>query len=227
MQIEDIKKQFEFEANTYDSEIHLIFPKYKEMCETIVSKLPYKKNDKFKILDLGIGTGYLAEHIIKKFPNVKIIGIDISKNMMSLAKRRLDNYQHNTKFFISSIQYFSFVEKFDLVLGTLSIHHLTKEEKQSLYNKVHSHLKPKGLFIIGDMIKGNTKALNEKLYRNFKSQIIKSYGREQGTKNYNLWHKEDIPESINDTISMLKQSKFKLPKSIWTKDNLAIIISNK
>jgi len=180
MQIEEIKNQFDLEYLEYDKEINLVFPKYNEMCETIVSKLPYKKNDKFKILDLGIGTGYLAEHIIKKFPNVKITGIDISKNMMSLAKRRLDNYIHNTKFFISSIQYFSFLEKFDLVLGTLSIHHLTKDEKQSLYNKVHLHLKPKGIFIIGDLIKGNTKASDEKFERNQLKQLENSFGKTKG-----------------------------------------------
>lgn len=42
----------------------------------------------FNILDIATGTGDLIIMIAKKIPNINIIGIDISKEMLHLAKKK-------------------------------------------------------------------------------------------------------------------------------------------
>ena len=46
------------------------------------------------ILEIGCGTGYNLERLAKKFPNSKITGIDISADMLSIAKKKLESYDN-------------------------------------------------------------------------------------------------------------------------------------
>lgn len=43
------------------------------------------------ILEVGCGTGYNLKKISKRFPNSKIYGVDVSKDMLKIAKKKLKN----------------------------------------------------------------------------------------------------------------------------------------
>ena len=45
-------------------------------------------------LDLACGTGILTRKIAKKFPNAKIVGIDITKGYLEIAKRNSSSYKN-------------------------------------------------------------------------------------------------------------------------------------
>ena len=43
-----------------------------------------------RIVELGIGPGYLAEHLLREMPGVHYIGIDFSRPMLDMAAHRLE-----------------------------------------------------------------------------------------------------------------------------------------
>lgn len=220
-----IKKQFESEADSYDAEIRSVFPQYDDLCNNLVKKIFFRKKN-LEILDLGIGTGYVTNKLLVKYPYARITAIDLSKKMLLNAKKRLSKYTSQIKYIEEDMIKYETNQKFDLIMGTLSIHHLTQKQKQKLFIKLYSYLESNGIFIIGDLIKGNTAKETKIINTNFKNHLLKIFGSKLGLSYFKLFKKEDIPESLKNHLRLLEKSKFNA-KIIWHRDNLAIIIAKK
>lgn len=99
----------------------------------------FKLNDNLRILDAGCGTGILIEKLLKLNPKVIVLGVDISKEMLRIAKIRLGRYR-NVKLLKEDIENLKLREKFDLIISNSSIHYLYNLDKviinfKSLLNK--------------------------------------------------------------------------------------------
>ena len=87
------------------------------------------------ILDIGAGTGLLSGFLMEKYPKASLTPIDLSKKMLDIAKDRFIS-NSNVNYIIGDYSKYDFVEKYDLVVSALSIHHLEDEEKKEFYKKV-------------------------------------------------------------------------------------------
>lgn len=108
---------------------------------TIRSMLPDLKDK--KILELGCGFGENCSYFVQNGAN-HVIGIDISNNMLNLAKESIQDEKVEFKNLamedISKLK-----EKFDLVVSSLAIHYVENFEK--LLSDVYSLLNSGGYFI--------------------------------------------------------------------------------
>ncbi|HPI19813.1 MAG TPA: peptide chain release factor N(5)-glutamine methyltransferase [Candidatus Kapabacteria bacterium] len=77
------------------------------------------KENKYRILDIGTGSGCIAIALAKHLPNSEIIAIDISKEAISLAKENSSlNNTKNAKFFQYDIfKGIEAKEKFDIIVS--------------------------------------------------------------------------------------------------------------
>ncbi len=221
-----LDKVFDGEYKTYDKEISLVMPSYLEMQKTLTNKLRFKTK-KLTILDLGIGTGQFTKIILDKFPQSNVVAIDISKKMMQTAKQRLKKYLKQITFVCQNFYKYKPKEKFDLVVATLSIHHLNKKQKQKFFYFVKEFLKPKGLFVIGDLIIGDTKKETDKIESNWHKYLIKTFGTNRAKEWFTLYKQEDIPESIDNQLKWLRNAGFKKAECVWKEKNLAVIIASR
>ncbi|MBS3171276.1 methyltransferase domain-containing protein [Candidatus Woesearchaeota archaeon] len=106
-----------------------------------------KLKDNIKILDVGCGTGDSLIYLYNKNQKLKLFGIDISKNMLKIARKKLGN---------KAILKFSDVEKiqfennfFDYVINTEAFHHFPNPNKA--IKEMSRVLKKKGKLIITDI----------------------------------------------------------------------------
>ncbi len=100
-----------------------------------------------EVLELGCGTGELANSLAKK--NAKILAIDFSSNSIKKA-RELSNIMNNDKqinFVEKNILEFDSEKKFDVVIALGSLHHTINAEKG--FEIACKHCKKNGLIIIG------------------------------------------------------------------------------
>jgi len=116
-----------------------------DFLETIFKKI---LNEKPKtILDIGCGTGSHAFILVER--GYDITGIDISENMISIARNKSKNLEVDIKFNVADIRNLKLDEKFDACIGMFNMMgYIIKNSdiKQALDN-VHKHLKPNGLFV--------------------------------------------------------------------------------
>ncbi len=96
------------------------------------------------VLELGSGPGYLSTEIAKVLKNGMITGIDISENMIELAKCRVkENGLENAQFFVGDVMDLKFEDKyFDICVTSYLIHWLT--DIKHFFKEVHRVLKEGG-----------------------------------------------------------------------------------
>ena len=145
----EIKEQqhFDIYSKKYDSNYHYDdpFTKYKISKKTLefVRFLEKKYGDKkFKILEIGCGTGEYTRHFARLLPNATITGLDISPKILTVAKEKCKQLV-NVKFVSRSAYDTKFKkEDFDVVCGFYILHHLDTEKTSSEIKRV---IKPGGL----------------------------------------------------------------------------------
>ena len=98
------------------------------------------------LLDLGCGTGLELDEIFKRFPTLRVTGIDLTSEMLRELRRK----HPDKELTLICDDYFSADltgAPFDAALSFESLHHFTKERKQALYKKVFDALAPNGVYI--------------------------------------------------------------------------------
>lgn len=169
---ENIKNKFNENSQSYDSQRKKLIPCFNDFYNISVSVAECDL-DTPKILDLGAGTGILSEYILKKFPKANITLIDISEKMLEVSKLRLKDYS-NIKYISADYLTYDFNEKYDIIISSLSIHHLYDNEKLELFRKCYSLLNPNGIFINSDQFLGETPFIEELNKRLWKESIENS-----------------------------------------------------
>lgn len=92
------------------------------------------------VLDLGCGTGEpIAQFFIDK--GFKITGVDGSKKMIELCKKRFPNEQ----WIVSDMRNINLKQKFDVVLAWHSFFHLDHDSQRKMFKIFDAHIKPGGI----------------------------------------------------------------------------------
>ena len=103
------------------------------------------------LVDIGCGPGYLAAQISRRFPGLRVVGVDISNEMLSTAKRNWSSRSYpNVEFVMGDAQRLPFPDStVDFIVSSFSLHHLANAE--IAVREIHRVLKPDGQFLILDV----------------------------------------------------------------------------
>ncbi|MBN2545663.1 MAG: class I SAM-dependent methyltransferase [Spirochaetes bacterium] len=212
-------------SGTYDSERKALIPCFDDFY-TVIVELAETENIKPNILDIGAGTGLLTHLMLAKYPKADCSLIDISDEMLLIAKKRFAGCK-NIKYINGDYEKYQFTSKFDIIVSALSIHHLSDEGKAGLYKKIYTLLNNNGIFINGDQFLSPNNE-TEKLYQKNWLKKIDSSGLadEQKKGAYNRM-KLDKPASINDNIKWLVKAGFKDVDIFYKYYNFGVIAGRK
>ena len=102
------------------------------------------------ILDLGVGSGLTAQRVLEALPEAELLGIDASSEMLSAAESTPDPARPRPppRCLEESLP----KGPFDLVMSTLSVHHLDGPGKADLFARIAEVLDSGGRFVLGDLI---------------------------------------------------------------------------
>ncbi|MBE5860910.1 MAG: class I SAM-dependent methyltransferase [Butyrivibrio sp.] len=147
-------KGFDLWADGYDAAVGLSeeensysFAGYKEVLGGIFKEVMTKENA--KVLDIGFGTGTLTTKLYEN--GCEVYGQDFSQRMIELAKEKMpDANLYQGDFSKGLVPELSNC-KFDYIIGTYSLHHLSDEQKVSFFTGLLSQLNEDGKLLIGDV----------------------------------------------------------------------------
>ena len=141
-----------YKKNKYDQDIINAIPYHKEI-HTKISNFVHQKLDKnkeYRILDLGVGTGITSKLLLDILPNSQIDVIDFSQTMLDGAKERLGD--KNINYILADYSDIELKQgHYDIIVTMIGLHHQNDSGKESMINKIHSWLKPDGIFFLGDL----------------------------------------------------------------------------
>jgi len=187
--------QYDSVASKY-SEMIMVDPikKFAQRPQLLKFLSPKKKE---LILDIGCGDGTIARMVAEKGANV--VGYDSSIEQILLAKSKSANTK-NIEYFVSTPYIFTHPKVFDKAFAVMVLMYAGSEETlQEFFNSAYKLLKPKGLFIILDV-------LEEKIPfgKDFYGRLFVRTGKEKGKLLFN------VPDSKPFAVDIITFSKQKL-----------------
>lgn len=198
-------------------------PNYDEFQDTIAECVAKDTKEELKILELGVGKGGTVVTFLKKYPRCKYFGLDSSEEAVLKCKKILKE-NSDVKIEIANFSEYETEEKFDVIVAALSIHHLEKENKQKLLNKIKNWLKKDGIFIWGDIVKLENEQMNYKavkMFNDFRERVLNKEEKQKVKEH--IQNDKHIFNTINEMKDMLKESSFETIDIIWCYYRLAII----
>lgn len=218
-----IKEHFESEAKEFDGIIIKLIPHYDQMIRALVDSIHFDKDAKIRIIDLGCGTGTVAKIISDKYPNSKIVCLDIASKMIDIAKHKLSGHK-NIEFIIGDFSIIDFNDKFDVVVSSLALHHLENDsDKKKFYRKIYDILLDSGQFINADVVLASTDYHQVININRWIEYMNKSVPMDEILNNWIPKYKsEDRPAKLVDQLKWLEDIGFKSVDVIWKYYNFSV-----
>ena len=154
-----------------------------------------------RVLDLGCGTGLELEEYFTLNPGAAVTGIDLSEAMLNVLKAKFP--EKNLTLIRAS--YFDIPlgnRQYDAAVSVESLHHFPAGMKASLYEKLHSALAEKGVFVLTDYFAESEEA--EKEY----FQNLAALKKEQGLPDGAFYH-YDTPLTVEHETDLLRHAGFR------------------
>lgn len=115
---------------------------YNDTYELFSSLLPQRNSS---ILDVGCGPGNITRHLLRKRPDLKVLGVDLAPNMIALAKEN----NPGADFEVMDCREIGKLEtQYDGIICGFTIPYLSKTETAKLIADLASLLKPGGVLYL-------------------------------------------------------------------------------
>ena len=176
-----------------------------------------------RLLDLGIGTGLELEAVFRRFPDVRVTGLDICGDMLNILRekypgRRLELHQ------TSYLDYDFGSGLYDAALSVMSLHHYTPPVKTALYRRIRQALRPGGVYVECDYM------LSEHEYPDPLEQenlLFAQYRRIQEEQRLDpgLEYHFDTPCAVPHQKEMLLEAGFRSVEEVWRRKNTVVLVA--
>jgi putative AdoMet-dependent methyltransferase len=151
------------------------------------------------VVDLGAGTGNTAALITSAR---RVTCVDVSAAMMERARPKLAHLSSVEYAVVDLLEFFDTPRRFDRLVSTYAVHHLTEDEKATLLRLVASSLPPGGIAAFGDLMfedHVSEQALRE-TYAG-KAEVVASFDEEY------FWYVDAVPAMAESAGLVLTTSR--------------------
>lgn len=191
-----------------------------EKIKNIASYINNKAN--LKLLDLGIGQGYLEQYLSNRGTTYKLYGIDISETAVSRLKKKFHG-----EFIVDDILNIDRHYKenyFDVIVAIEVIEHISPPRIFKLYKKVYKLLKSEGLFIISTPLNEGLSKMKDNPSAHVREYTMPILKKEFEIAGFRVVNKKEL---------YAFKSFYKLKKIIallfkrWRPNNVTVVIRKK
>jgi tRNA (cmo5U34)-methyltransferase len=218
----NIETLFDEAAADYDRARRQLVPGLDGFYGAALESVPFRQDAQIQVLDLGAGTGLLSSMVAGRFPRSRVTLVDLSVEMLRVARRRLS--EGNGRFEFRNMDYARkpLPRGYDLVVSALSIHHLTHGDKKELFEKVHDSLAEGGYFVNADQVQGETPD-EETSYREWWLRRVREAGVSEGDLAAALSRmRADRNASLRAQLEWLAETGFESVRCAYTDHRFAV-----
>jgi tRNA (cmo5U34)-methyltransferase len=205
----------------YDRIIRTYIPYYDESREVQLDLLAAANVPRIaRIIDLGGGTGSLAESILDRFPRTSVIVRDIDPEMLEVARTRLARFAGRVELSLGSFA--DPLPTADAVLSAFALHHVSSlSEKAEVYRQIHQAIRPGGVILNNDAAGGPLWPFLRDQWAGF--MVAKGFTMDQAYRNLDDWAAEDTYFPVYEELQVMVQAGFEHPECFWRRGPVTIV----
>lgn len=190
--------QYHFDPGSYLEEIRADIPRYDEFQNELVAASGVGAA---RILELGTGTGETARRLLDRHPSARLVGVDVSPEMLAVARGVLPAQRVELR--VGRLEEALPEGPFSLVASALCVHHLPGAAKGELFSRVASVLEPGGRFVLADV-------------------VVPPDPTEAST---DLTPGYDFPSSVDEQLEWMRSAGFEA-RVCWSAGDLAVLVGS-
>jgi len=208
----------------YDRLIRRLVPGYAAMRTAHMALLPKlaPADRPALVLDLGGGTGALAEAVAETLPLATVEIWDTDPAMLDVARARCARFGDRIRYVARS-----FAEPLtpcDAVVACIALHHVKDlAAKGAIYRNIHAALRPGGSFTNADVAVAGGGALREFSYAEWvRAMAPHGIGETEARAHFASWAHEDYYPPLAEELRLLAAAGFADPECFWREIPCAI-----
>ena len=216
-----VRRHLRVAIDAYDATIRQFIPGYEEMLRTAARELAPVASG--LVLDLGAGTGALAEAILESSPAGTVELIDVDTEMLEQARTRLARFGGRARF--AEASFFEPLPRCDGVAASLSLHHIpTLDEKRALYGRIQGALAPGGIFVNADATMPAEPAAAEATWRAWADHMVDlGIDEQRALEHFEEWSEEDTYFPVEDELAAMAAAGFDA-ECVWREVGIAVLV---
>lgn len=204
-----VGEHFDEWASRYDAEIRAQVPRYDEIQDTVISLLSLRPPH--RVLDLGVGTGTTALRILDALPAARVVGMDVSREMLQRARQRLRAHRDRVELRVGDIANPQLDGLYEAIVSVLAVHHLWADEKRHLFSRLWEHLTPGGVMVVADA------------FRHASDRLLELYDYPRPADPHEREH--DHLDSTADQLSWLTAAGFAAVDVAWKYEDVGVLVA--
>lgn len=207
-----MKNATAFSSKEYGRKIKQTLPYYEEFYKEITDVVKCHFNSKISWLDIGCGTGKMAELGLNL--SDRFVLLDNSADMLDTARKHITS--DKAEFVLKSARDMEYEDEFDAVTAVQVFHYLSADERRKAICKCYNALKSGGIFISFENFAPNTELGTAQYLNRWKQYQISQGKTEQEAQEHISRHRKDyFPITIDEHKSLLKECGFKAVELLW------------
>ena len=190
----------------YDAVIRTLIPHYDELIDAAGAAVGALARPAPAVVDLGTGSGALAQAVLKASPKARVTGIDEDAGMLAMAEKRLKgritvihgNFETTP------------IPGCDVISASFALHHIrTSRRKAALYRRAFAALKRGGLIVSADCGLASAAALQRSDRANWLAHLRQNWSPAKAEGYLKAWAKEDVYFTLEQEMDLLRRAGFK------------------
>lgn len=204
-----------FKAEDYDAKIKQTLPYYDEfyvqITDIVYSMYGYSN---INWLDVGCGTGKMAETAFSKLPIENFTFCDCSQEMIDISKQRFSKSRAN--FIVADIRKINFSNKFDIVTSIQVNHYFNRTDRATVIRNCYNALKSNGMFITFENFAPESKITEQLYLRRWKTyQQVRGKTAKESDSHIRRYGNDYFPITIRQHMELIKSCGFKTVEIFW------------
>ncbi|RUT41993.1 class I SAM-dependent methyltransferase [Paenibacillus anaericanus] len=221
-----LKRQFDAVAQNYDLQRRQLIPCFDDFYSMAVSVVNTEQQAP-RILDLGAGTGLFSSYVRQKYPEASLTLIDLSEEMLKGARHRFRDDSH-VQYITADFATYNFEgQKYDVVISSLAIHHLSHQDKRTLFLNVSNLLTEGGIFVNADQASGSSPYFDLYYKEQWEDTIRRNGLTTEVLESAIERRKLDRNASVNDQLQWLLEAGFTESDCIYKYHEFALFYARK
>lgn len=219
-----VRRHLRVAIDAYDATIRQFIPGYEEMLGVAARELATAASG--LVLDLGGGTGALAEAILACGGSGSVELIDVDREMLDQARTRLARFGRRVRFTEGS--FLGPLPRCNGVAASLSLHHVsTLDSKHALYRRIYEALEPGGVFVNADATMPEEPAASEAIWRAWADHMVKEgIAEERAFLHFEQWAEEDTYFSLEEESAAVVSAGFDA-ECVWREVGMTVVVGRK
>ena len=215
-----VRRHLRVEIEAYDRTIRAFIPSYEEMLERAAEAVAGAKPG--RVIDLGAGTGALAQAVLRRCEQATVLLIDADGEMLAQARERLGPFAGRVQYAERPFQ--GPLPPCDAAVASLALHHVpTMAEKRKIFAAIHAALPPGGVFVNADATMPADPAARQADLQIWAAHLVScGIEEEQAWRHFEEWSGEDTYFPLEEELASMEDAGFEAA-CLWRAVPLAVV----